>query len=529
MSFFWSNVAPSSSDPDQVNLHGDSTGSVTTLRMQQGDGLSNIRFWGPEFGFARTLWEAGQRDLLVIKASRGGGGNTFWRRETGHMYRHVIDSVRTATDALSADGHEFTIRGLLWVQGESDSPAEASVADLRLEELLDNLREDLPRADRMYAVLGCIAASGGSRARRQCQAALAARSADFEYFSNLDLADRLYDGLHFDRDAKLLIGQRFAGVVLARSIGPDRVLQADFDAVAALPESTSVIFEDWVPDENGAPNGVVHRSDGPFLGFVEGRNGAPSIGLVVEGSSGQVVFADYRSAVATADIAAGPFGNPAFPDSGDEVTLGFVDPRDPSRPATVEALAIRYGATNQDDRVSVAFEDAVGREIWSTATVSAAAFGQSGFVFQRAAMSDDPAPGGIHSVRLRTNGPQGELWALGSFDDQSEGTVDLIFAGFEILQPAGRARPGDGNLDGAIDVSDAVHTMTILFLDAGLPLPCDEDGLQDPSHRVLFDVNDSGTIDLSDAVHLLQFLFQGGSPPALGEECVELPRCPESC
>ena len=44
--FFWSNPsAIGSSNPNTIVLHGDSEGMITTLQMQQGNGVSP-KFWG---------------------------------------------------------------------------------------------------------------------------------------------------------------------------------------------------------------------------------------------------------------------------------------------------------------------------------------------------------------------------------------------------------------------------------------------------------------------------------------------------
>ena len=74
--FFWANRSTRGGDGPAV-LYGTSGGRITTLQMQQGEG-ANPAFWGPEFGFARGLYDGGHRDFMVIKARRGGGGNTFW-------------------------------------------------------------------------------------------------------------------------------------------------------------------------------------------------------------------------------------------------------------------------------------------------------------------------------------------------------------------------------------------------------------------------------------------------------------------
>src|SRR5262245_43392386 len=66
---------------------------------------------------------------------------------------------------------------------------------------------------------------------------------------------------------------------------------------------------------------------------------------------------------------------------------------------------------------------------------------------------------------------------------------------------------GDSNADGGHDISDAVNTLSFLFLGQG-NIPCLDAA----------DANDDGTVDLSDAVNSLSFLFlDGPSLPAPGD------------
>lgn len=63
---------------------------------------------------------------------------------------------------------------------------------------------------------------------------------------------------------------------------------------------------------------------------------------------------------------------------------------------------------------------------------------------------------------------------------------------------------GDANEDGALDIGDAVRTLSILFQGASTPYCGDA-----------LDANDSGATDISDPVTVLSFLFSGGAtlPP----------------
>ncbi|QQL44940.1 sialate O-acetylesterase [Sulfuriroseicoccus oceanibius] len=198
------------------------TADFTTLQDQQGGVYGgSATHWGPEISFGRNLFKAGVRNFGIIKASRGGGGNTFWDKSAGgHMYTDVVDTVTEATADLTADGHTFEIVGLLYFQGESNTAAEASVAGSRFKTLVDNLRSDLPNAASLHGLIGGIAKSGSEEDTTRAQhAAIAASTSYISYFDNVDqTANYSPDGLHFNKQGKLTIGQRFANAAFDAGI-----------------------------------------------------------------------------------------------------------------------------------------------------------------------------------------------------------------------------------------------------------------------------------------------------------------------
>jgi hypothetical protein len=128
-----------------------------------------------------------------------------------------VQTVRQAVSALPA-GTTFDIAALLYVQGESDSEAEAKASGERLRLLAQNLRIDLPHAENMKVLVGGIAAAGPNRdIVRDQQSRLPATDPSFLYISTLDLRPKLYDQLHFNKSAKLELGLRMADAWLAAS------------------------------------------------------------------------------------------------------------------------------------------------------------------------------------------------------------------------------------------------------------------------------------------------------------------------
>ena len=225
--FAWHNVASSSNSlghSGQTLPAATSTANFTTLKDQQGGFYTNsATHWGPEVEFARTLYRAGVKNFGVIKASRGGGGNGHWVKGGGHMYSQVTSTVAEAVASLP-NGDTYEIAGLLYLQGESDNAGEAAIADIRFKALVDNLRMPaanggLDNAANMHAVIGGIAAPGGNRDTvRSKHASIAASTSYIDYFENIDQQTKLHDGLHFNRAAKIIVGNRYAQKFLEAGI-----------------------------------------------------------------------------------------------------------------------------------------------------------------------------------------------------------------------------------------------------------------------------------------------------------------------
>lgn len=253
--FYWSNRS-TRPGPTSAALLGTSGSRFLPLQSQQGSGVNPV-FWGPEIGFARTLAAAGHGNFAVIKASRAGGGNSFWLKGAAdsHMYQHVVDTVHAAISRIPPH-RKVRIAAILVLQGESDGLSEATAAGERMQLLLSNLRADLPFADDARLLIAGIAAPGLQRNLvRQQQTAVAAANSTLEYIDTMDLQPQLYDGLHFDKAAKLEIGARLARRWLEIKDTPDVSLQLDpwFQNNMMLQADQAVVFSG-----TAAPGTKVH-------------------------------------------------------------------------------------------------------------------------------------------------------------------------------------------------------------------------------------------------------------------------------
>ncbi len=93
----------------------------------------------------------------------------------------------------------------------------------------------------------------------------------------------------------------------------------------------------------------------------------------------------------------------------------------------------------------------------------------------------------------------------------------------------GFLHPGDVNLDGGIDISDAVGLLLLLFHSDGLPTPCDGASVTEGGNVGLLDYNGDAAVNLADAVYLLSYLFREGPAHTLGTNCRRLEGCPTAC
>lgn len=193
---------------------------------------------GPEYGFARGLEKGAAKkhglkpeDCGILKVSRDGGGNTHWVAPRGEAYREILSTAKKAFSALPSLGYDtIEIRALIYLQGESDSKDEIALAGTRVGELRDNLIRDLSAnripgirkisAKKMALLVGepanwhgkdNKAADGSSSAENLKK--FVKRAANSAWIETRDLpkiksGDKM--GVHYDGNAQLVIGSRFA-------------------------------------------------------------------------------------------------------------------------------------------------------------------------------------------------------------------------------------------------------------------------------------------------------------------------------
>ncbi len=94
----------------------------------------------------------------------------------------------------------------------------------------------------------------------------------------------------------------------------------------------------------------------------------------------------------------------------------------------------------------------------------------------------------------------------------------------QLDRPTGSILPGDLHADGTVNLADAIGLLGVLFQGFDF-LPCADDS----GNKPLLDANGDDGVNIADAIWVLTYLFASGSPPVLGEICVDLPGCPDAC
>ncbi|MBI4582677.1 MAG: PD40 domain-containing protein, partial [Planctomycetes bacterium] len=115
--------------------------------------------------------------------------------------------------------------------------------------------------------------------------------------------------------------------------------------------------------------------------------------------------------------------------------------------------------------------------------------------------------------------------------------LDIYQATWRVTPPVRSLVPGDCNGDGALDVSDAVCILGVLFIGEPKGFPCGDGASSHPGNVALLDwpppdgQASDGQVDVTDVVNLLTYLFIGGSAHPLavrGKETTEpvpIPGC----
>lgn len=127
------------------------------VKMQPQTGRFPEGHFGPEVSFARELKKHGFNPA-IFKYTKGATGLARdWKAPgEGGMYDQMAEDLKSAIEKLEAQGYEVDVRGLIWIQGESDAGDNDASANYYqyLKRLIEHLRTDLLNQPNLKFVLG---------------------------------------------------------------------------------------------------------------------------------------------------------------------------------------------------------------------------------------------------------------------------------------------------------------------------------------------------------------------------------------
>ena len=195
---------------------------------QYGNFVNPAGGFGPEVSFAHKLKRRDrhlgkENELAVVKVAFSGTSvaddwDPTGEGKRGACYRALLEEVRAAQSFAEAEGMTVNLRGLVWVQGESDANAnDAPKYAERLTAMFATLRRDL-KTERL-PILVSINVHFHEGKNKFMPDIIAAQKHVGHELSDCRYVDTCGAGLansvHFDSEGTIEIGRRFASALFA--------------------------------------------------------------------------------------------------------------------------------------------------------------------------------------------------------------------------------------------------------------------------------------------------------------------------
>lgn len=173
--------------------------------------------FGPEVSFGRGMADHFKgKPVALIKYTEGGTSlQKDWNPDVkDRLYAAFLDFTKKSLKALKDKGHTYTIRGMIWHQGESDASLSAEEYGKLLTTFIGRVRTDLELPDLPIGI-GEVIDNGKRDSIRTAQKATAEKVKGV-YFVPVDGLKSSDGGTHFDTASQITLGERFAaGMVKA--------------------------------------------------------------------------------------------------------------------------------------------------------------------------------------------------------------------------------------------------------------------------------------------------------------------------
>jgi iduronate 2-sulfatase len=167
--------------------------------------------FGPEVSFGRTIADH-LKGKMVALIKFAEGGTTLardWNPEAKHrLYQTFLDFTKKSLKELTDRGHTYTVRGMIWHQGESDAGLTTAEYQKLLTAFIDRVRADLDAPVLLFGI-GEVYDNGKRDTVRAAQRATAGKVKGV-FFVSADGLKTSDMGTHFDAASQIELGERFA-------------------------------------------------------------------------------------------------------------------------------------------------------------------------------------------------------------------------------------------------------------------------------------------------------------------------------
>ena len=222
-------------------------------------GFGRATDFGPEIYLGHILNEALPTDTIYLVKYAVGGTSLWnhWKPNTGIWHTEFVSRATGALARLEADGVNYEVSAMLWMQGESDAAENrGAFYEANLRGFISDMRTRFGISDLPFYI-GRIRDYYGSTVQnnlvRNAQVAVADTTNYVEWFDT-DVFGDLIEGGHYDTDGQAQMGTTFANIYLAS--GPSKTFSGwaigqGLDGTAGLESG----FADD-PDADGLENGL---------------------------------------------------------------------------------------------------------------------------------------------------------------------------------------------------------------------------------------------------------------------------------
>ena len=204
-----------------VRLFWSGLGAWSDLAPSSYGSYYGIEYFGPEVTFGRALAEADPLGSFALIKHAVGGTDlaSYWYPGTyradpaqGAGYRDFLTTIDAALTDLDAEGTDWEIAGMIWMQGESDAftPEMAAAYESNLTTFIGRVRDDVAAPEMPFSIgkIHCPTCTYGDVVRAG-EDGVAATVPHVVAFETTDLPINA-DNIHYDGSGMRTLGERFA-------------------------------------------------------------------------------------------------------------------------------------------------------------------------------------------------------------------------------------------------------------------------------------------------------------------------------